>query len=89
VEMETAAAASVAEHFKVPWGAIRAISDSAEESLPMDFNQLRDKEGDLPVSTVVLVAMRRPARIPGLIRLGSATNHAAKALAEALYSSLS
>ena len=88
VEMETAAAAVVAEHHKVPWGAIRAISDSAEESLPIDFNQLRDKDGDLPVSTVALVAIRRPGRIPGLLRLGSATNQAARALAEALVRAL-
>jgi nucleoside phosphorylase len=88
VEMETAAAAAVAEHYEVPWGAIRAVSDSAEESLPLDFNQLRDRDGDLPVSTVALVAMRRPGRIPGLIRLGSATNQAAKALADALFGSL-
>ncbi len=88
VEMETAAAAVVAERHRIPWGALRAISDGAEESLPLDFNLLRDREGDLPVSTVALVAMRRPQRIPGLVRLGAATNHAAKALAEAVCRSL-
>lgn len=88
VEMETAAAARVAEHHRIPWGAIRAISDSARDELPLDFNLLRDKNGDLSVSTVAMVAMRRPAHIPGLLRLGSATNLAARALSDALYRSL-
>lgn len=88
VEMETAGAAAVAERLGVPWGAVRAISDGAEESLPMDFNRLRAKDGDLPIASVALAAMRQPGCIPGLIRLASGTNLAAKALARALITTL-
>ena len=81
VEMETSAAAAVAEKQGVAWAALRAISDTAGEGLPLDFNRLRSRDGDLPTSRVALAAIRQPASIPGLIRLGGNTNRAAEALA--------
>lgn len=84
VEMETAAVAQVASHHGLPWTALRAISDTAEESLPLDFNRLRTPDGDLPTSRVALAAVSNPAAIPGLIRLGKNTSLAAEALASAL-----
>lgn len=84
VEMETAAAARVAIRQGVPWAAVRATSDRADESLPLDFNQLRDEEGDIRTSRVARAALAHPATIPGLIRLGRNTAMAAEALASFL-----
>lgn len=84
VEMETAAVARVAARHGLPWAAIRAVSDTAEESLPLDFNRLRTPDGDLPTSRVAFAALRSPAAIPGLMRLGQNTGRAAVALASFL-----
>jgi len=84
VEMETAAVARAAIRHGVPWAAVRAVSDTAEESLPLDFNRLRTADGDLPTSRVALAAITSPASIPGLIRLGKNTGLAAEALSRYL-----
>ena len=84
VEMETAVVARIAAAHGIPWAAVRAVSDTAAESLPLDFNRLRDANGDLPISRVALAAITNPAAIPGLIRLGRNTDLAAKVLAEFL-----
>ncbi len=81
VEMETAGVIAAAEKLGVPWAAVRALSDTAEEALPLDFNRLRSADGDLPTARVALAAVSRPAAIPGLIRLGKNTSLAAEALA--------
>jgi adenosylhomocysteine nucleosidase len=84
VEMETAGLVGEAIAQGIPWGAVRAISDVASESLPLDFNRLRDSGGDLPVRSVALEALRRPGSIPGLLRLSRNTGAAAEALASFL-----
>ncbi len=81
VEMETAGLARVAEEHGIPWAAVRAVSDTSEEGLPLDFNRLRGANGDLPVSRVALAAVTHPWSIPGLIRLGKNSSAAADALA--------
>ena len=88
VEMETAAAARIAAAAGIPWAAVRAISDSAGESLPLDFNTLRAPDGDLPVSRVALAALLRPSCVPGLLRLAKGTQVGAEALANCLSTAL-
>jgi hypothetical protein len=49
VEMETAAVAQVAVAHGLPWGAIRAISDTADDSLTLDYSRLNVYlDGDRP-----------------------------------------
>lgn len=84
VEMETAGVIATAETLGVPWAAVRALSDTAAEALPLDFNRLRSADGDLPTSRVALAAITHPTAIPGLIRLGKNTSLAAEALGEFL-----
>lgn len=81
VEMETAGMLHAANLQKTPWAAVRAVSDTCEETLPLDFNRLRSPDGDLPTSRVALAAISRPAAIPGLIRLGKNTTLAAESVA--------
>lgn len=84
VDMETAAVARLCNSRGVDWGAVRAISDTASESLPLDFNALRMADGDLPLARVAAAALRRPSSIPGLLRLGRNTSVAATALANVI-----
>ena len=50
VEMETAAVAQVAVAHRLPWVAIRAISDVAEDDLILDYSRLRyDLDDDTPI----------------------------------------
>lgn len=82
VEMETPGLAAAAKKHGIPWGAVRAVSDTSEEALPLDFNRFRGADGDLPVSRVALAAIANPLGIPGLIRLGGNTSTAAARLSE-------
>lgn len=82
VEMETRGLARAAAERGVAWGAVRAVSDTADADLPLDFNRLLRPDGSLPLSRVAAAALARPTAIPGLLRLGRGTAAAAAALAE-------
>jgi len=82
VDLETAAWARVAGELGVPYLAVRAVSDTASETLPVDFNRLRGADGRVRRSRVVLEAVRRPRLIPGLFDLGRRTRRCAERLAD-------
>lgn len=67
------------------WGArsvaIRAISDSVTEDLPLDFSKTLTKLGEISVGRVVLEIARRPNRLTSLVRFGRQSRRAAITLA--------
>lgn len=63
---------------------IRAISDTAEEDLPLDFDTIVTDDGQLSVARLAGAIIRKPTSIPGLIRLGRRSAEAAKQLADFL-----
>ncbi|MGE0491876.1 MAG: hypothetical protein AB7S38_21875 [Vulcanimicrobiota bacterium] len=81
VDMETWAAAGVA---RVPWLGLRAISDTAGQDLPLDFNDYFDDKGHSRYAAVALEVARRPALLPGLLRLAGNSVKAVKRLGEAV-----
>lgn len=83
-EMETASAARAARARGIPWAALRAVSDTAHEPLPLDFNHFRKADGNLCAGRLAVALLRRPAALPGLLRLGRNADAAAEALANAL-----
>lgn len=85
VEMETAAVVRVLEGKGISWAAVRGVSDTASEELPMDFNKLRTPTGDLPVGKVVGAAVTNPAAISGLMRLARNTKTASENVARYLH----
>jgi adenosylhomocysteine nucleosidase len=88
IEMESAAAASKAREWGVPFGCIRSVSDTAEEDLPLDFNLYRDPQGRFSRMRIALAALGRPHRaIPGLLRLERNCRLAAESLGEFLANS--
>ena len=70
------------------WGArgvaIRAISDRADEDLPIDFNRTISSNNQVSVSRVFAEVVRNPGTLGPLIRFGKQSRNAAEALARFL-----
>jgi len=69
VDLETAALARVAAAHGVPYIAVRAVCDTVDENLPLDFNRYRDDSGKLDRFRVARVVASRPGLIAPLWRL--------------------
>jgi adenosylhomocysteine nucleosidase len=84
VEMETSYILEAARQHRIPLVAVRAISDSLDEDLPVDFNRLLDSRGRLKVSQLFTHVLLQPYRIPPLIRFGRQSRSATRSLADFL-----
>jgi adenosylhomocysteine nucleosidase len=83
IEMESAAVAAKAREWGVPFRCIKAVSDTAAEDMPLDFNRYRDSAGRFSRPRIALAAMRRPfTAVPALLRLDRNCRHAAEKLGE-------
>lgn len=81
VEMESAHILSAARRAQVPAVLVRAISDAADEDLPVDFTRILDSQGHLRVGGLLKEIGLSPHRIPLLIQFGRQSRSAAKSLA--------
>lgn len=80
-EMEAGAVKKIAASWDVPFYCIRAVSDTANEDMPLDFNLYRDSAGRFSLPRIALAAMSRPfSRIPALKRLEANCNVASESL---------
>jgi purine-nucleoside phosphorylase len=84
VEMESAVIARVCRVSGVECVTLRAISDTAHEDLPLDFNTLMTPEENLNPFKLALAVLKAPQKIPALIRLGKNSALAAERLANVL-----
>ena len=85
VEMEAAAVADRAKRHNVPFYAVRVVTDTFEESFPLDFNAVRSEDGRFSRARILAAALRNPATvIPELIKLNKRTKRAAQALGDFL-----
>jgi adenosylhomocysteine nucleosidase len=70
------------------WGAravaVRSISDGFEEDLPLDFNHALSERGDFSIPNILAQVVKRPGKLPALLRFGGQTRRAAIALADFL-----
>jgi len=89
VEMESAIIARVCCEFNVPCQTLRAISDTAHEDLPLDFNALMTTDQRLSPAKLAWAVARSPRKIPALMRLGKNSALASQRLAEVLLTVLS
>jgi len=71
VDLESWALVRRLQEAAIPWTVLRAVSDAANETLPLDFSALTDSDGRLIRSRVILSALRRPSTLAGLLRLRS------------------
>jgi adenosylhomocysteine nucleosidase len=60
---------------------IRAISDTANEDLPLDFDRCLTPQGEIKTMKLVNEIVRRPGNLPNLVRFGRQSNAAANSLA--------
>jgi hypothetical protein len=84
VDMETWGAAQAAERAGARWVAIRAVTDGANDTLPLDFNAFADAQANPDRGRIMRHILLRPWKIPALIRLGARSSHAARRLASFL-----
>ena len=83
VEMEAAAIAARAKLEGTPFYCIRAVTDTADESLPLDFNRMRDTDGRFSRVRILAATCRKPGTLfPELLRLNNRCKSAAKALGD-------
>lgn len=84
VDMETVAVAEVCEAAGVPWSAVRAISDRADdETVNQDVIGLVKPDGSPDLGRSLRYLARHPGRLPHLAALGRDATAAARAAARA------
>jgi len=84
VEMESAVIHGVCGERGIQCASIRAISDTAEEDLPMDFNRLSKADRSLDYGKLLLALAKSPGKIVALMELQKKTRFAAEQLAAIL-----
>jgi adenosylhomocysteine nucleosidase len=82
--MESGYILAAAEQAHVPCVAVRAISDAADEDLPVDFARILDSHGHLKMGGLLKEVGLSPYRIPLLIQFGRQSRAAGKSLADFL-----
>ncbi|HWZ97310.1 MAG TPA: hypothetical protein VN025_06075 [Candidatus Dormibacteraeota bacterium] len=84
VEMESCGVLVEAGLFAARTVAIRAISDTSEDDLPLDFNKVTNDSGDVSMKRILGEVVSAPGSIPALIRFGQRSRLAAESLANFL-----
>ena len=82
VDMESRAAALVAQKLSLPFAAARVISDAADVDLPDAVRVGMRPDGRMAGLAVLLALLRRPGDIPALARTAVAAGRAFRALAD-------
>jgi hypothetical protein len=76
VDMESFHILSEAQRSAVPAVAIRAISDTPERRLPIDFSRTVTSRGDVRWQRMIGELIKNPAKIPAFVRFGLDTSAA-------------
>ena len=84
VEMESFGVLGAAQEKGIPAVAIRVISDTVDEDLPLDMNEVLTDAGQVSIPRVLGQVVLHPGALPGLVRLGQNSKRAATALCEFL-----
>jgi nucleoside phosphorylase len=84
VEMESFEVLLESAAYGIPAIAIRSISDTVYEDLPIDMNRLFTDEGQVSIPRVLGQVALHPTSVPDLVRLGQNSKVAAESLARFL-----
>lgn len=81
VDLESAAYARMAALHGVPYLVVRALCDTAEEALPLDFNRFRTRDGRIARGRVAQHALLRPWLLAPLWALRGRVRQSSRLLA--------
>ena len=85
VDMESSIVAEFAFSAGVPFYCVRVVTDAAEDSFTLDFNNFRDEAGRFRKALIMREALRKPGTHLGpLLALRRRCRHASKELGEYL-----
>jgi len=84
VDMESYTILAEAARCGVPAVAIRAVSDTAEFDMPYNFEDARDSQGQIRIMAIISQVLRKPSRLPDLLKLGQDSRFASRRLADFL-----
>ena len=84
LDMESYSLAQTAAEHKIPWLALRAVSDSLHESLPLDFNKSMNEKGQVSRLRLIGQLIHRPAAVTRLIRFSGHVQRAQASLLKGL-----
>jgi len=84
LDMETSAVAEAAVRRRIPFLALRAVSDSSDEEILFSIEEITDREMNINIRRVLSAILRNPRILPQMIRLArnakTAGNHLALVL---------
>lgn len=89
VDMESFRVMAAAQGRGIPALALRAISDTVDEDLPMDFSEHVSEAGQIATGRILGKLVWSPQAIPAMVRFGTRTKRAAAGLIEFLDSFIS
>lgn len=81
LDMETSAVAELCRQAGIPFLAVRAISDGADEELAFSLADLTDRDLNIRFGKVAMAILHHPGIMPQLLRLARNSRHAARNLA--------
>ncbi|MGB6993424.1 MAG: hypothetical protein WBG00_09380, partial [Thermoanaerobaculia bacterium] len=82
VDLESATYAREAVARNIPYLVLRAVSDTADETLPLDFNRFRGPDGRIDRHRVLRHALVHPALLPRLLALRDRVRNCSRNLAD-------
>jgi nucleoside phosphorylase len=84
VDMESFTVISAAQKLGIPALAVRVISDTRDQDMPVDFSKSLDERGQVSIGSVLKLLAGQPGKLAALMRLGRQSKLAAEALAHFL-----
>ncbi len=84
MEMESQGICDVCREQGIPCATVRVILDTAQEDLPLDFNQLMTTGQKLSYAKLALALAKSPGKVAALLKLQEQSKAAAEKLGRAL-----
>lgn len=84
VEMESGFVCAICREGDIPAATVRVILDTAEQDLPLDFNELADQDQEMDYWKLTKALIKSPGKLRALLRLQKMSKQAACRLADVL-----